>query len=48
MIQAAPALVSGTRTLSVTVGSAGSFTVTATDVTDNTKTSNTGTPTMTN
>jgi len=36
-------LVSGTRTFSVTFNASGTFTVTATDVTDGTKTANTGT-----
>jgi hypothetical protein len=39
------ALVNGTQTFSVTFNSTGSFTVTATDVTDATKTANTGSPT---
>jgi hypothetical protein len=38
-------LVGGTKTFSVTFGYAGTWTVTATDVTDPTKTANTGTPT---
>jgi hypothetical protein len=40
------ALSGGTRTFSVTFGSTGTFTVTATDVTDATKTANTGSPTV--
>lgn len=39
------ALVNGTRTFSVTFNASGSYTVTATDVTDGTKTANTGTAT---
>jgi hypothetical protein len=39
-------LVGGTKTFAVTFGTAGSWTVTATDVTDATKTANTGTATM--
>ena len=39
-------LVGGTKTFSVTFGSTGTWTVTATDVTDATKTANTGTPTL--
>ena len=39
------ALSGGTRAFSVTFGSTGTFTVTATDVTDATKTANTGSPT---
>ena len=39
------ALVSGTKTFAVTFNSADTFTVTATDVTDATKTANTGSPT---
>ena len=42
------ALSLGTATFSVTFGSTGNWTVTATDVTDGTKTPNTGTPTTTN
>jgi hypothetical protein len=42
------ALVGGTATFSVTLNTAGSFTVTATDVTDGTKTANTGTATTVN
>ena len=42
------ALVSGTATFSVTFGTAGTWTVTATDVTDGTKTPNTGTATVAN
>ena len=42
------ALLGGTATFSVTFGTAGSWTVTAADVTDGTKTPNTGTPTTTN
>jgi hypothetical protein len=38
------ALVGGTATFSVTFNTAGTFTVTATDVTDATKTPNTGSP----
>jgi len=41
-------LVSGTRIFSVTPGTSGTFTITATDVTDTTKTANTGSPTMAN
>jgi hypothetical protein len=37
-------LSSGSRTFSVTINTAGAFTVTATDVTDGTKTPNTGSP----
>lgn len=40
------ALVNGTRTFKVTFNDAGTFTVTATDVTDPTKTANTGSPTV--
>jgi len=42
------ALVNGTQTFSVTFGSAGNYTVTATDVTDANKKSNTGTTTTVN
>ena len=42
------ALMTGTATFSVTFGTAGIWTVTATDVTDGTKTPNTGTPTTAN
>lgn len=40
-------LANGTKTFSVTFNNTGAFTVTATDVTDNTKTANTGTATTT-
>ena len=40
------ALVVGTATMTVTFGSSGTFTLTATDVTDPTKTANTGSPTL--
>jgi hypothetical protein len=40
------ALSGGTRVFSVTFGSTGTFTVTAADVTDATKTANTGSPTV--
>jgi hypothetical protein len=40
------ALGGGTATFSVTFGTNGTFTVTATDVTDGTKTANTGSPTQ--
>jgi len=40
------ALVNGTRTFTVMFNQAGTFTVTATDVTDPTKTANTGSPTL--
>ena len=42
------ALAGGTATFSVTLGTAGNWTVTATDVTDGTKTANTGSSTTTN
>ncbi|MDW8310339.1 MAG: hypothetical protein RMK20_13275, partial [Verrucomicrobiales bacterium] len=41
-------LVNGTRTFEVVFGSTGTWTVTATDVTDNTKTPDTGSPTTVN
>jgi hypothetical protein len=40
------ALVNGTGSFTVTFGQAGTWTVTATDVTDATKTANTGSPTV--
>jgi hypothetical protein len=48
VLPADAALSSGTRTFSVSFSSEGSFTVTATDVTDATKTASTGTATKAN